>query len=175
MIRKLELKDYDSAKKLVYQVHKIHYENRNDIYTDGNPFPKEYFNNIINDNKYLNYVYEENNQILGLLIASKKTNNNVPIAKLRTTYFIDDIVVDNNYRRKGIGKILYNYLLEKAKNNKIDSIELNVWSFNKDAIKFYEELGMSVKNMKLEHLLNNNLDIEYRENSFKITNKVNLK
>ena len=37
-----------------------------------------------------------------------------------------------------------------AKENNCSSIELNVWAFNNEDIKFYEEIGMSVKTMILE-------------------------
>ena len=66
---------------------------------------------------------------------------------------------------------LYEYLVNKAKSDNVDSIELNVWAFNKLALNFYESLGMTVKNMKLENILsNNNVDIEKQE--LIITNKV---
>lgn len=155
MIRELIKEDYENIKKLVYQVHKLHLEHRPDIYIDGNPLPIEYFNNIISDENSFCYVYEENNKIVGLLLALKKTNRAIPIAKQRNTYFIDDIVVDENNRRKGIGKSLYNFLLNKAMEEKIDAIELNVWAFNESAIRFYESIGMSVKNMKLEKIISN--------------------
>ncbi len=61
-------------------------------------------------------------------------------------------------KKKGIGKKLYNYLLDKAKKEGIDAIELNVWSFNSSAIKFYESLGMTIKNMKFESILSSNDD-----------------
>jgi len=171
MIRKVEDKDYEDLVKLVYQVHELHYEHRPDIYVDGNPLPKEYFDNMINDENALNIVFEENGKIMGLLMAEKKHNNAIPIAKERITYFIDDIVVDNNFRRKGIGKALYEYLLDIAKSDNVDSIELNVWAFNKSALKFYESLGMTVKNMKLEKILtDDNVDIDKQE--FIITSKV---
>lgn len=37
-----------------------------------------------------------------------------------------------------------------AKYNNCSSVELNVWAFNENAIKFYEGMGMSVKTMILE-------------------------
>ena len=104
-------------------------------------------------------------------MATKNNNISIPIAKERTTYFIEVIVVDSNYRRKGIGKMLYNNLLDKAKKENVDSIELNVWAFNNAAIHFYESLGMSVKNMKLERILTNNA-VELKKSTLNITNKV---
>lgn len=153
MIRNLELADYEEAKELVYQVHRLHYNNRPDIYKDGNPLPIEYFEDIVNNENSINIAYEENNHVVGLLMATKKINSPIPIIKERKTYFIEDIVVDSKFRRKGIGKKLYNYLLDEAKKEHIDAIELNVWAFNSSAINFYESLGMSMKNMKMEKIL----------------------
>lgn len=171
MIRKVEENDYEELVKLVYQVHELHCEHRPDIYVDGNPLPSGFFEKMLNDENALNFVFEEEGKIKGLLMAEKKRNNAIPIAEKRITYFIDDIVVDSNYRRKGIGKALYEHLLNIAKSEMVDSIELNVWAFNKSAIKFYESLGMTVKNMKLENILSSdNVDIGIQE--FKITNRI---
>lgn len=174
MIRKVTSSDYEELKKLVYQVHKLHYKNRPDIYIDGNPLPLEYFNEILNDENAFNYVYVEDNKILGLIIAKQKSNCAIPISKQRTTYFIEDIVVDKNSRRKGIGKMLYYFLKEQASKENTDAIELNVWAFNESAIKFYESLGMSVKNMKLEQILNKDYveKINKKDSEIRITYKV---
>lgn len=103
-------------------------------------------------------------------MATKKSNRAIPISKQRTTYFIEDIVVDKNSRRKGIGKKLYYFLKEQAKKENINAIELNVWAFDESAIKFYETLGMSAKNMKLEQILNK----KYSENVGVKDNKINV-
>lgn len=105
-------------------------------------------------------------------MATKQSSRSILIAKQRITYFIEDIVVDEFSRRKGIGKKLYNFLVEKAISENVDAIELKVWSFNESAIRFYESLGMSVKNMKLEQLLKNK-NIEAKKIDLTITNKVN--
>lgn len=149
----------------------MHYQNRPDIYIDDNPLPLEYFTKILNDNNAFNYVYVENNKICGLLMATMKNNRTIPILKERTAYFIEDIVVDENYRRKGIGKKLYNFLKEQAIKKNIDAIELNVWAFNESSIRFYESLGMTVRNMKLEQLLCKD-KIETKNVNLKITKKV---
>ena len=130
------------------------------------------FVNKVNENN-INLVYEENNIIKGLLLAEKKENNKISIARERKIYFINDIVIDKKYRRQGIGKKLYNYLLELSKKEGLDAVELNVWAFNISAIKFYSSLGMSVKNMKLEKILSTS-DVEQENISINITSNVKV-
>ena len=150
MIREMNLNDYEDVRILVKQIHELHLSNRPDIYNDGESFPKEYFEKVLNDANNLNYVYIENKKIVGVLIVAIQHTNPLPIIKPRTFYFIENIVVDKNHRRKGIAKKLFSYLTLKAKENNIDSIELNVWSFNTEAIKFYESMGMNIKNIRME-------------------------
>ena len=150
MIREMNLNDYEDVRILVKQIHELHLSNRPDIYNDGESFPKEYFEKVLSDANNLNYVYVENKKIVGVLIAAIQHTNPLPIIKPRAFYFIENIVVDKNHRRKGIAKKLFSYLTLKAKENNIDSIELNVWAFNRDAIKFYESMGMNIKNIRME-------------------------
>lgn len=150
MIREMNLNDYEDVRILVRQIHELHLSNRPDIYNDGESFPKEYFEKVLSDANNLNYVYVESKKIVGVLNASLQYTNSLPIIKPRTYYFIENIVVDKNHRRKGIAKKLFSYLTLKAKENNIDSIELNVWSFNTEAIKFYESMGMNIKNIRME-------------------------
>lgn len=151
MIRKLEEKDYKKVKKLVSKVHEMHLENRPDIYLDGDAFPVDYFLEILNDENMVCYVYEDHQEIGGFIMATKRKSRSIPIMKSRTSYFIEAIAVAAHHRRKKIGKKLYNHLLERAKEEQIDAIELNVWSFNEAAILFYKSLGMTVKNMTFEY------------------------
>lgn len=58
--------------------------------------------------------------------------------------------MDVNHRKNGIGKIFMQEMEKIAKENNCSSIELNVWTFNTEAIKFYEKFGMSIKTMILE-------------------------
>lgn len=154
MIRKIVKADYEVVKELVYQVHELHCSNRPDIYHDGNPLPLEYFNNMLEDENAFNYVYVEDGRICGVVLAEKENARKIPIFKERSSYFIKDIVVDKNYRRRGIAKKLYCFLRDYAIKENVDAIELKVWAFNESAIKFYESIGMSIKNMSFEQILN---------------------
>ena len=126
MIRRVEKSDYNEVRKLVSQVHQIHLNNRCDIYIDGEVLEYDYFNEIINDDDSLNYLYEDNNKVVGVILVDKKTTKSLPIIKSKNIYYINDIVVDEKFRKKGIGRKLYNYIKEKAIEDNTDSIELNL-------------------------------------------------
>ena len=56
----------------------------------------------------------------------------------RKSGIIEDVVVKENQRGKGIGKLLVKNLIEKAKKNDCDKIIL---SSSKKNLKFYQKLG----------------------------------
>ena len=70
--------------------------------------------------------------------------------KNRKILHIENICVDENHKKKGIGKKLYKQIVQLSKEKNIDNIELMVWGFNENAIKFYKNLGMNIKNLKFE-------------------------
>ena len=156
IIRNLIKEDYSDVFELEKQVHKIHYSKRPDLYNDvSNFFPREYYNSIIENSIAMGI--ECDNKIVAIIISEVKETSNIPVIKKRKYCCIDDIVVDGNYRRKGYAKRLFDELKEKLKDLNISDIELTVWPFNKEAIAFYESIGMSAKNIKYE--LKNNIEL----------------
>lgn len=145
-LRKANVNDFICVKKLMQSVQDLHHYNRSDIHKDSEIFGEEEFNQSINDIM----VAETNGTVVGVVkyLFKEKAENNY--TNYRKVLFIDALSVDANYRKKGIGKILMLEMEKLAKENNCSSIELNVWAFNENAIKFYENFGMSVKTMILE-------------------------
>ena len=56
---------------------------------------------------------------------------------------LDQMGVDARHRSRGIGEALWNAVREAATMETVDRIVLNVWSFNRDARRFYERLGFT--------------------------------
>lgn len=63
---------------------------------------------------------------------------------------MEKIGVDKNFRRNGYGRILISEIKKKAKKENCNRIELTCWSFNKNAIKFYEKMDMKVQKLTME-------------------------
>ena len=70
-----------------------------------------------------------------------------------STMFIDDLCVDENFRGKGAGKALFDFVKKEASSRGCYDVALNVWEGNDSARAFYEKLGMKVKETQMELIL----------------------
>ena len=164
VIRALRKEDYSDIFELEKQVHRIHYANRPDLYNDvSDLFPIDYYESIIDSKNNISMGIEEDERVVAIILSEIKETSNISIIKKRKYCYIDDIVVDENYRRKGYARKLFEVLKDKLRELNIGDIELTVWPFNKEALAFYESLGMSVKNIKYELKSNAKLNTETLE------------
>ena len=84
-----------------------------------------------------------NNKIIGMgsiLIEQKIIHNMGKVAH------IEDIVIDKNYRKMGLGSKIINKLKKIAKDNNCYKIILNC---NEKLITYYEKYGFSQKNVQM--------------------------
>ena len=151
LIRTLKKEDYLDVLALEKQVYAIHYAQRPDIYNDtDNILPKEYYYSLIDNPNYIALGIEIDEKRVAIILSEIKETNNIPVIKKRRFCLIEDLVVDKDYRKKGYATLLFNTLKEKVSKLGINNIELTVWSFNKEAIAFYEAIGMNIKNIRYE-------------------------
>lgn len=151
-IREANIDDYIGVKSLVFQVYKLHLENRPDVYVKiDNPLEKQKFSEILDDENVKVFVVEnvENNEIIAYSIV-KIMNPLNPILVQNSFAYIDDFCVTKTYKRNGIGKLLFKHVINFAKEKEVSSIRLNVWEFNEDAFEFYKKMGMSTRNRIME-------------------------
>lgn len=151
IIRKAKISDFQGIHNLIMQVHKLHVNERNDIYKDVDPMDFEEFRTELSNSNNIYLIAELENEIVGICFSQIKEISNNKIMKNRKILHIENICVDENHQKKGIGKKLYKQIVQLAKEKNIDNIELMVWGFNENAIKFYKNLGMNIKNLKFEH------------------------
>lgn len=152
-IRKANKNDIDSLAKLLLEVQKVHSLARPDLFIAGTRkyTDKELENILLDDTKPI-FVADINGNISGyaFCIVSCPTSHTLqPIKNL----YIDDLCVDENYRGKHIGTKLYNYVIEYAKSINCYNVTLNVWADNKEAVKFYEKIGLKIQKIGMEKIL----------------------
>jgi ribosomal protein S18 acetylase RimI-like enzyme len=64
-----------------------------------------------------------------------------------------DLIVDASARERGVGSALMAALERWARGRDAESVELNVWTFNQNALRLYEQLGYETQMRKLRRVL----------------------
>ena len=157
MIRKATHNDIPRILELLSQVNDVHAEGRPDFFIKGKrKYNEEDLLKIINDDTTPVFVYVGTRLVTSVqgyafcVIQDLSQCDNLRPDK---SLYIDDICVDENYRRHGVGKKLYEHVLQFAKEEKCFNITLNVWAKNPGAQAFYESMGMTVQKVCMEQII----------------------
>lgn len=123
IFRQLNIHDYNQFKILINEFRKTE-------------FSLTEFKEILNNEKYLGiYILEENNNLVGsgTILFEKKFIHNISLYG-----HIEDIIIKKEYRKKGLGKLLINNLVQVCKDRKCYKILLDC---SIELINFYEKCG----------------------------------
>ena len=151
VISKLEKVDVKEAAKLVAALADYTLDKRPDIFIPNYENWEENLTERVDNKDYHMIVAKEDNKIVGTCIAEIKHLGDDEITKRRDILFIEYIVVKDEYKRNGIGTAMLNNMKAFIKDNNISSLELTVWGYNEDAIKFYNK-NLNVKRSIYEYM-----------------------
>ena len=155
IIRRAKKIDVTGINKLLCQVLMVHHNGRPDLFKgDVKKYTDEELLEIIeDDNRPIFVGVDEKNNVMGyaFCVFQQHTNDNI-LTAVKTLY-IDDLCVDENLRGQHVGKQLYEYVLDFAKQSKCYNVTLNVWSCNPSAQKFYESCGLTPYKIGMEKIL----------------------
>ena len=144
----------DGINSLLRQVLEVHHKGRPDIFKGGvKKYTDAELSEILADDERPVFVAEEGEKVLGyaFCIFQQHKDNNI-LTDIKTLY-IDDLCVDENTRGAGVGKSLYEYVLDFAREKGCYNVTLNVWSCNEGAMKFYEKMGLLPQKIGMEKIL----------------------
>ena len=80
-------------------------------------------------------MYQEVNELIGMCVYHIINN----WVEGKSIAFIDELVIDKEYRDSGAGTQLFKEFENILKEENIDGIQLNCYTSNKEAIRFYED------------------------------------
>lgn len=154
-IRRAVENDIDKIIDLLCQVLEIHAEIRPDIFVSGTTkYTKEELQQmILDDNKPIYVAVDEINQVIGYAFCQIKNNDHANNLVPFSSIYIDDLCVDKESRGLHVGSALFSFVKEEAKRMGCYEITLNVWNGNDNAVRFYENMGMKVKQTQMELIL----------------------
>lgn len=148
--RKAVPEDYDKILRLKKQVHAHHVQNRPDFFRNSDaPIDKKDLENDARDESVI-FVTGQDEEIWGYASVKIISFKDHPIINDHRRYFIDDICIDTKHRGKGLGRFLMNRLESDCRERGIPFLDLNVWKFNHDAIRFYSNCGFEEIMVRME-------------------------
>lgn len=131
MIREIRKDDFDGLMKLYMQLHDDEMpEKSNEILN--------LWNRILNDKDHHIIVAEEDEKIVSscvCMIIPNLTHNQRPYA------FIENVITDFNYRKKGLASACLNYAKEIAVKENCYKMMLLTGSKKESTLNFYEQAG----------------------------------
>jgi len=103
------------------------------------------------DSDYLVAIVDS--RVVGFLDIRESVTPDFPMFVPRRFALVDNVVVEEGHRGKGIGTRLLEGATEWARNRGLSSIQLTVWSQNTEAIRLYRRLGFAVVIQRMEKAL----------------------
>lgn len=154
-IRRAEKRDLAMIGKLLCQVLTIHHQGRPDLFkANARKYTEEELEGLLlEDSKPIFVAVDEENRVLGYAFCKllQQRDDNI-LTDIRTLY-IDDLCVDEESRGRHVGRQLYEYVLEFAREQGCYNVTLNVWECNSAAKLFYERCGLLPQKTGMEKIL----------------------
>ena len=136
---------------LLYQVGQVHHDIRPDIFCSGAlKYTAEQLEELLQDPKKPIFIAEDANGVAGYCFCQIREYDGTGVSTQRKELYIDDLCVDEQRRGQHIGSTLYDHAVSYAKEIGCDFLTLNVWCGNHSAMKFYENAGLTPRNIMME-------------------------
>lgn len=155
VIRTAKERDIAGINHLLRQVLMVHHKGRPDLFkANAKKYTDEELIELIKEDTTPIFVaVDEEDRVLGYVFCIMQQYQNHEIMTDIRTLYIDDLCVDEQLRGQHIGKCLYEYVVNFAKEQKFYNVTLNVWCLNESAMKFYEACGLTPQKIGMEKIL----------------------
>ncbi|WP_044913622.1 GNAT family N-acetyltransferase [Butyrivibrio sp. WCE2006] len=153
--RRANEKDIPQIHELLRQVNLVHHIGRPDLFKKANKYTDEEIAGILKDDtRPIFAAADDTDTMLGyaFCVHQEHPEDDNLLTPIKTLY-IDDLCVDENARGQHVGKSLYEYVINWAKEQGYYNVTLNVWTCNESAMKFYESVGMTPYKIGMEQIL----------------------
>lgn len=142
-IRNATINDYEQLCAIYTELDELHRLKHPELFVKPDDYAraKEYISELINDDSKALFVAEAELKIVGFAECYVVKSSSFPVVKKREWVQLDNIAVMEKYQNYHIGSLFLDKVIEWSKNKDINRIELKVYSFNANAIRFYERKG----------------------------------
>ncbi|MCL2038229.1 GNAT family N-acetyltransferase [Candidatus Saccharibacteria bacterium] len=147
IIREATESDIPAVVELSMMIVKLHVANL-PLFTDDLKNLEEDYRKALTDDKKMLLVAESDAKVVGYSLLSFKTNPEFFQSRYREVLEVEEIGVNENYRRHGIARKLETEVEKIAHAGKINLLLANVYDFNQASQKLHENSGYKVLSRK---------------------------
>ena len=135
--------DFEAVNRLARQVHELHVQWRPDLFRSVQyPITPEEFSALLQE-QWLLLAQKDGTVVAYAVFAMQEFD--IPKLMPQKTLKLEEICVEEAYRRQGIAKALLQELMRLGKAAGCTDLRLTCDSHNAAGIAFYESLGMQPK------------------------------
>ena len=153
-VRTTNKDDVAAITELLGQVLLVHHNIRPDLFLrEGAKYTPSELETILTDPDNPVFVaVNEDDEILGHCFCQINHVSGPNLVEHDYLY-IDDLCINEKYRGQGVGRILYNHVVEYAKVNNCARLSLHVWEGNDPARAFYDSMGFKPAFTSMDYIL----------------------
>ncbi len=154
-IRRAENRDIDEILRLLVEVNMVHHTIRPDLFKGpATKYSHEELEQKLKNDSDPIFVYtDDEDRMLGYIFCQEEVTQESPLRTGIRTLYIDDLCVDEKSRGQHVGKKLYEYTLNYAREQGYYNVTLHVWGGNDPALHFYRRMGMQDQFVCMEQIL----------------------
>ena len=147
--------DLERVNELRRQVNDVHVDGRPETFKPGFCDElRDHLFTIWKDPNQRIVVAEQEGKVCGFAVLNHIVRPENPFMYVRDYLDIDEFGVDENSRRQGAASAMIVFIRDWAKEQGFSRLELNMWTFNRGALAFYEAAGFTTYRKYMEMLLN---------------------
>jgi GNAT superfamily N-acetyltransferase len=125
-------------------VHELHVANRPEYFKPTRPeHVSAWFRSLLQKPAVLIWIAEEDGVPVGYVSALLHEREETPFCSARRWCEIDQIAVDDKWRRRGIARALIERALTEVCRRGVREVEMSTWSFNEAAHHAFRQLGFA--------------------------------
>jgi len=153
-VRRAEGRDIPEILRLLVQVNMVHHNGRPDLFKGPTTkYTEAELGQILqNDDTPVFVCADDQGRVLGHGFCILQRFGGQLMTEHDTLY-VDDICVDEAARGMGVGRAIYDYIVDYARSLGCYNVTLNVWTCNPGAKAFYERLGLKPYRVSMEQIL----------------------
>jgi GNAT superfamily N-acetyltransferase len=151
-IRDADEGDIPSIIQLRRQLDDYHVKLRPEQFVSANIYNEQDIKSYLEAEKSKVVVVEKpgTKELIGYAVLNTERTTEKTIFKARSMIYVNDNCVREDLRGKGIGRFIFEYIVDYAKKMNVNAVELDVFACNKEAVRLYESMGMEDKTRRLE-------------------------